>query len=61
MSSDFDFLDYEASIVKDWPEEIQSLVDKGVVKVTYDENDNEIFSLTELGRSVFNELDLRLN
>lgn len=60
-NEDFSFLDEEASKVKDWPVELQSLVDKGLVKVEYDENDEEKFSLTELGRAVCLEIDPNLN
>jgi len=56
-----DILEYEASIVKDWPIELQNLIDKGLVKVSYDMNDNPIFSLTALGYSIRNEIDLNLN
>lgn len=58
---DWSFLDYEASIVEDWPEELQSLVDKGIVKVEYDDEDKAHFSLTELGNKVYREVGLEFN
>lgn len=58
---DFSFLNEEAAKVKDWPLELQSLVDKGLVKVEYDKDDREQFSLTELGRKVALEIDTDLN
>jgi hypothetical protein len=61
MDSLKDLLDYEASIVQDWPKDLQDLVDKKIIKVEYDKNENPIFSLTELGRSVLREIDLKFN
>ena len=58
---DFSFLDEEAAKVKDWPEGMQELVDKGVVKVEYDENGDEQFSLTELGRALERARNPNLN
>ena len=58
---DMSFLHEEAERVEDWPEGMQGLFDKGLVKVEYDEEDNPHFSLTKLGRSVCNEIDLGLN
>jgi len=55
------FLHKEAKIVKDWPDGMQGLFDKGIVSVRYDEKGNPRFSLTELGRSVCNEIDTGLN
>lgn len=46
---------------KDWSEAIQSLVDKGLIKITYDEDGGELFSLTELGTAVCNEIDIKFN
>ena len=57
----YDFLNYEAYIVEDWPDGIQDLVDKGLVKVAYDEDDKPNFSLTELGMSVRREIDYKLH
>ena len=57
----YDFLDYEAHIVEDWPDGIQELVDKGLVRVTYDEDNKPYFSLTELGMSVRREIDLKFH
>ena len=45
----------------EWPEGFQELVDKGVVQVTYDEDDNPSFSLTLLGNSLLREIDERFN
>ncbi len=58
---DMSFLYEEAKIVEDWPEEIQSLFDKGLIKVDYDISGKPNFSLTELGQRVCNEIDLGLN
>lgn len=57
----WNFLDYEASIVEDWPDGLQDLIDKGLVKVEYDREDKAHFSLTELGHSVSREIDFELN
>ena len=54
-------MEYEASVVKDWPEGMQNLLDQGLVKVYYDEDENPHFSLTESGKKAFNEIDLQLN
>jgi hypothetical protein len=56
-----EIMEYEAAIVEDWPDGMQGLVDKGIVKVTYGFNDKPVFSLTPLGKSVLNEIDTRLN
>jgi hypothetical protein len=58
---DMSFLHDEANRVEDWPDGMQGLVDKGIVKVWYDKKDNAHFLLTKLGRRVCNEIDLRLN
>ena len=55
------FLHEEAEKVRDWPEGMQGLFDKGLVSVWYDEKDNPHFSLTRLGRSVCNEIDPGFN
>ena len=57
----FDFLDYEINIIEDWSRELQSLVDKGIVEVKYDENDKALFSLTELGCSIYREINFEFN
>jgi hypothetical protein len=61
FDEDMSFLHEEAKRVRDWPEGMQDLFDKGLIEVWYDKNDNPHFSLTELGRSVCNEIDLGLN
>jgi len=57
----YDFLHYEAEIVQDWPDEMQGFVDKGIVEVIYDSQNNPHFRLTELGLSVMLRIDLGLN
>lgn len=59
--TDDELFEYEASIVEDWPPEIQSLKDKGIIHVTYDDDYKPIFSLTELGKSVLRNIDPNLN
>ena len=61
MNDDFDFMEYEASIVKDWPEGMQDLLDQRLIKVYYDEDENPHFSPTESGKKAFNEIDIQLN
>lgn len=58
---DFDFLNYEAEVVQDWEPELQSLVDKGMVSVQYDANDEPEFKLTALGRLALNATNIDLN
>jgi hypothetical protein len=58
---DMSLLYREAEVVEDWPDKLQSLLDKGLIKVEYDANDKPTFSLTELGQRVCNEIDPRLN
>lgn len=58
---DFGFMDEEAEKAKDWPLELQYLIDNGLVKVEYDEHDEERFYLTELGKEIWQEMDPNLN
>ena len=60
-NKNWDFLNYEADIVEDWPKELQSLVDKRLVKVEYDENNKGKFSLTKLGYSIYKEIGIEFN
>lgn len=55
--SNTDFLHEEI----EWPEGMQELYDKGLVKIEYDSKNNLYFSLTSLGRSVFNEINLKFH
>lgn len=56
-----DLLHKEAERTMDWPEGMQGLFDKGIVSVKYDEDYIPHFSLTKLGCSIFNEIDVGLN
>ena len=58
---DFSWLEREAAIASAWPEGLQELVDMGLVRVTYDENDKAVFSLTESGRQAALSTDPNLN
>lgn len=57
LMSNTDFLHEEI----EWPEGMQELYDKGLVKIEYDSKNNLYFSLTSLGRSVFNEINLKFH